>query len=167
MQTRISTLQSQPQTISKLLRTIKSKHFTHLISPHLLFSRISCFLALARRTERDRDVPSEESCNCTSSNLSLLTIQRHITPNNLEIASKVDQYTMSMYNHRGLGPAPGTARLNELLDGIRAEFDTQQRASGEYEHNSESHITMLGETMGMVNGRIRMKFLGFSALLSS
>jgi general transcriptional corepressor TUP1 len=45
---------------------------------------------------------------------------------------------MSMYNsHRGMGPAPGTARLNELLDGIRAEFETQARASGEYEHSSE------------------------------
>jgi hypothetical protein len=45
---------------------------------------------------------------------------------------------MSMYNsHRGMGPAPGNARLNELLDGIRAEFETQARASGEYEHSSE------------------------------
>ena len=43
-----------------------------------------------------------------------------------------------MYNsHRGMGPAPGTTRLNELLDGIRAEFETQARASGEYEHSSE------------------------------
>jgi glucose repression regulatory protein TUP1 len=42
-------------------------------------------------------------------------------------------------NHRGLGPAPGSsnARLNELLDGIRAEFDNQARASGEYEHSSK------------------------------
>jgi hypothetical protein len=47
---------------------------------------------------------------------------------------------MSMYgNHRGLGPAPGSgnSRLNELLDGIRAEFDNQARASGEYEHSSK------------------------------
>lgn len=45
--------------------------------------------------------------------------------------------TMSMYNaHRGMGPAPGNARLNEMLDGIRAEFETQARASGEYEHQS-------------------------------
>ena len=46
---------------------------------------------------------------------------------------------MAMYNpHRGLGPAPTTAasRLNELLEGIRAEFDSQARASGEYEHSS-------------------------------
>ena len=46
---------------------------------------------------------------------------------------------MSMYNpHRGLGPpVQGNARLNELLDGVRAEFESQARASGEYEHNSE------------------------------
>jgi hypothetical protein len=45
---------------------------------------------------------------------------------------------MSMYNsHRGMGPAPGNARLNELLDQIRAEFETQARASGEYEHSSK------------------------------
>ena len=42
-----------------------------------------------------------------------------------------------------MGPAPGTARLNELLDGIRAEFETQARASGEYEHSSE--FTTAGE----------------------
>lgn len=40
--------------------------------------------------------------------------------------------------HRGLGgPAPGNARLNELLEGIRTEFDAQARASGEYEHSSK------------------------------
>ena len=44
---------------------------------------------------------------------------------------------MSMYNpHRGLGPAPVSTRLNELLDGIRAEFDAQVRSTGEYEHSS-------------------------------
>jgi hypothetical protein len=45
-----------------------------------------------------------------------------------------------MYNpHRGLGPAPGggNARLNELLDGIRAEFESQARASSDYEHSSK------------------------------
>ncbi|KAH8821514.1 WD40-repeat-containing domain protein [Xylogone sp. PMI_703] len=48
---------------------------------------------------------------------------------------------MSMYNpHRGLGPASGNTRLNELLDGIRAEFDNQARASGEYEHNIAAQI---------------------------
>ncbi|QSZ37869.1 hypothetical protein DSL72_008969 [Monilinia vaccinii-corymbosi] len=57
---------------------------------------------------------------------------------------------MSMYNHRGLGPAPGSARLNELLDGIRAEFDTQQRASGEYEHNIAQQI----QEMQMVREKV-------------
>lgn len=43
-----------------------------------------------------------------------------------------------MYNsHRGMGAAPGSARLNELLDGVRAEFEAQARASGEYEHSSQ------------------------------
>jgi hypothetical protein len=45
-----------------------------------------------------------------------------------------------MYNpHRGLGPAPGggNARLSELLDGIRAEFESQARASSDYEHSSK------------------------------
>jgi glucose repression regulatory protein TUP1 len=46
---------------------------------------------------------------------------------------------MSMFNaHRSMGPAqPGNPRLNELLDGIRAEFEAQARASGDYEHNSK------------------------------
>lgn len=46
-----------------------------------------------------------------------------------------------MYNpHRGIGPAqpPGSSRLNELLDGIRQEFEVQARASGDYEHSSKS-----------------------------
>ncbi|SZF01699.1 unnamed protein product [Blumeria hordei] len=50
---------------------------------------------------------------------------------------------MSMYNpHRGLGPPPGAgnARLNELLEGIRAEFETQARTSGEYEHSMAQQI---------------------------
>lgn len=74
---------------------------------------------------------------------------------------------MSMYNHRGLNPAPGTARLNELLDGIRAEFDTQQRASGEYEHNSESHIKTWEEVKGLVNGRMKKGSCSISAPSSS
>lgn len=42
-----------------------------------------------------------------------------------------------MYNpHRGLGPPPANARLNELLEGVRAEFENQARASGEYENSS-------------------------------
>jgi len=50
---------------------------------------------------------------------------------------------MAMYNpHRGLGPAPGggNARLNELLDGIRAEFESQARASSDYEHSSKFEL---------------------------
>jgi glucose repression regulatory protein TUP1 len=48
---------------------------------------------------------------------------------------------MSMYNaHRGMGPAPGpgNTRLNDLLESVRAEFETQARASGDYEHSSTS-----------------------------
>lgn len=43
-----------------------------------------------------------------------------------------------MYNpHRGLGaPQPGNTRLNELLEGIRSEFESQARATGDYEHSS-------------------------------
>jgi glucose repression regulatory protein TUP1 len=44
---------------------------------------------------------------------------------------------MSMYNHRGLGPAPGNTRLSELLDSIRAEFENQARVSGEVEQSSK------------------------------
>lgn len=41
-----------------------------------------------------------------------------------------------MYNsHRGMVPAPN-ARLTELLDGVRAEFDNQHNRTGEYEHQS-------------------------------
>ncbi|TAQ89785.1 hypothetical protein B7494_g1860 [Chlorociboria aeruginascens] len=48
---------------------------------------------------------------------------------------------MSMYNHRALGPpAPANTRLNELLEGIRGEFESQARASGEYEHTMASSI---------------------------
>jgi hypothetical protein len=40
-----------------------------------------------------------------------------------------------MYNsHRGMVPAP--SRLNELLDQVRAEFESQQARNGEYEHKS-------------------------------
>lgn len=50
---------------------------------------------------------------------------------------------MSMYNpHRGLGPAPGApgggnTRLNELLDNIRAEFESQARQGQDVEHASQ------------------------------
>ncbi|KAG0648492.1 Transcriptional repressor rco-1 [Hyphodiscus hymeniophilus] len=58
---------------------------------------------------------------------------------------------MSMYNpHRGLGPSPGNARLNELLDGIRAEFESQARASGEYEHSIAQQI----QEMQMVREKV-------------
>lgn len=41
-----------------------------------------------------------------------------------------------MYNtHRGIGPTPNN-RLSELLEQVRAEFDSQQNRTGEYEANS-------------------------------
>lgn len=52
---------------------------------------------------------------------------------------------MSMYGpHRGIaGPPPsGTARLQELLDQVRQEFENQARASGEYEHSSTSYTSV-------------------------
>jgi hypothetical protein len=42
---------------------------------------------------------------------------------------------MSMYG-RGMAPQAGNVRLNEMLDNIRAEFETQRQAGGEYEHQS-------------------------------
>jgi hypothetical protein len=54
------------------------------------------------------------------------------------ISTHRDLFAMAMYgNHRGLGAPSGNNRLNELLDGIRAEFESQARASGEYEHSSK------------------------------
>lgn len=48
---------------------------------------------------------------------------------------------MSMYPHRGMGGVPpggnGASRLNELLDNIRSEFETQVRQCENYEHQSE------------------------------
>jgi len=48
---------------------------------------------------------------------------------------------MSMYPaHRGMGAVPpgnGGNRLNDLLDQIRAEFETQLRATENYEHQSK------------------------------
>lgn len=42
-----------------------------------------------------------------------------------------------MYNaHRGMVPA-ANSRLNELLDQVRQEFDSQQNRTGEYESNSK------------------------------
>ncbi|RDL35307.1 WD40 repeat-like protein [Venustampulla echinocandica] len=58
---------------------------------------------------------------------------------------------MSMYNpHRGMGPAASNARLNELLDGIRAEFESHARASGEAEHS----ITQQINEMAMVREKV-------------
>lgn len=51
-----------------------------------------------------------------------------------------------MYNpHRGLPGAPNanTGRLNELLDGIRAEFENQARASEGFDHTSKSQSEAL------------------------
>lgn len=47
---------------------------------------------------------------------------------------------MSMYSHRGMGAVPpgNSARLNELLDQIRAEFETQLRQTEGFEHQSMS-----------------------------
>lgn len=44
-----------------------------------------------------------------------------------------------MYNaHRGLGgPPAGSSRLNDLLESVRQEFETQSRASSEYEASSK------------------------------
>jgi len=56
-----------------------------------------------------------------------------------------------MYNpHRGLGPNPQNTRLNELLDGIRSEFENQARASGEYEHSIAAQI----QEMQMVREKV-------------
>ncbi|KAI9746513.1 MAG: general transcription repressor [Claussenomyces sp. TS43310] len=59
---------------------------------------------------------------------------------------------MSMYNaHRGMGgPAPGNTRLNELLEGIRNEFETQSRASSDYEHNIQQQL----QEMQMVREKV-------------
>ncbi len=45
---------------------------------------------------------------------------------------------MSMYPHRPMGGVPpgNSARLNELLDQIRAEFDSQLRQTEGFEHQS-------------------------------
>lgn len=58
---------------------------------------------------------------------------------------------MSMYpGHRGMGGAPpanaGGSRLNELLDQIRAEFDSQLRQTQEYDHQRENHLPVLDGT---------------------
>lgn len=46
---------------------------------------------------------------------------------------------MSMYPHRAMGgPPSNSARLNELLEQIRAEFDSQARQTEGFEHQSKS-----------------------------
>jgi hypothetical protein len=51
---------------------------------------------------------------------------------------------MSMYSHRGMGAVPpGNARLNELLEQIRAEFDSQQRQTENFEHQSTLPLHIL------------------------
>ncbi|KJR86358.1 glucose repression regulatory protein TUP1 [Sporothrix schenckii 1099-18] len=52
---------------------------------------------------------------------------------------------MSMYGggHRGMGAVPpsnGVGRLTELLDQIRTEFETQMRASENYEHQIQAQV---------------------------
>lgn len=54
---------------------------------------------------------------------------------------------MSMYPHRAMGGGPqgNSTRLNELLEQIRVEFDTQLRATENYEHQSMSTTrTLMG-----------------------
>ncbi|KXH29651.1 WD domain-containing protein, partial [Colletotrichum nymphaeae SA-01] len=49
---------------------------------------------------------------------------------------------MSMYPHRAMGAVPpnNSARLNELLDQIRSEFDTQMRQTEGYEHQIQAQV---------------------------
>ncbi|KAI3393276.1 hypothetical protein diail_4509 [Diaporthe ilicicola] len=51
---------------------------------------------------------------------------------------------MSMYPHRGMGGVPpggnGAPRLNELLDNIRSEFETQVRQCENYEHQIQTQV---------------------------
>lgn len=76
-----------------------------------------------------------------------------------------------MYPHRGMGGAPpgaaSGARLDELLDGVRAEFQSALRQCENYEHQSEwpsckmatplpwpfTHPALSGQEMGS-NGSI-------------
>ncbi|KAL7918334.1 hypothetical protein ACQKWADRAFT_304366 [Trichoderma austrokoningii] len=63
---------------------------------------------------------------------------------------------MSMYSHRGMGAVPpGNARLNELLEQIRAEFDNQQRQTESFEHQSTlpSHNSHCSRLIGVMLGR--------------
>lgn len=58
---------------------------------------------------------------------------------------------MSMYSHRGMGAVPpGNARLNELLEQIRAEFDSQQRQTESFEHQSTLPLQILSMPITVV-----------------
>ncbi|KAH7308214.1 transcriptional repressor TUP1 [Stachybotrys elegans] len=50
---------------------------------------------------------------------------------------------MSMYPHRGMGGVPpgNSARLNELLDQIRAEFESQLRQAENFEHQISAQVS--------------------------
>ncbi|RBA09934.1 glucose repression regulatory protein TUP1 [Fusarium proliferatum] len=50
---------------------------------------------------------------------------------------------MSMYPHRAMGGGPqgNSTRLNELLEQIRVEFDTQMRATENYEHQIAAQVS--------------------------
>jgi hypothetical protein len=62
-----------------------------------------------------------------------------------------------MYNaHRGMGPpgqAPPGTRLAELLEQVRAEFETQAGRSNEHEHQRKH----LADHMGWSNGGTEQK----------
>ena len=59
------------------------------------------------------------------------------TADRIKDGQKLGQSVITMYNaHRGMVPAPNS-RLAELLDQVRAEFDSQQNRTGEYEQQSE------------------------------
>lgn len=73
------------------------------------------------------------------------SLYRHITSgagHNCTAGSDNEKGRYGMYNphnpHRGMGPAnSGNSRLNELLDQVRVEFESQARSSGEYEQQCE------------------------------
>lgn len=65
-----------------------------------------------------------------------------------------------MYNaHRGMGPpgqAPPGSRLAELLEQVRAEFETQAGRSNEHEHQRKhiaNHIGAIGWWYGAAHTR--------------
>lgn len=62
---------------------------------------------------------------------------------------------MSMYSHRNMGAVPpGNARLNELLEQIRAEFDNQQRQTENFEHQGTAPLanTVLADHCARLSG---------------